>query len=55
MRRPRSPFVLAVSILAGFLNRHQQEAIDYIHEENRVLHELLGGRRLRFDHLEALL
>jgi hypothetical protein len=48
MRRPRSSFALAVSILAGFLNRRQQDAIDYLREENRVLHEMLGGRRLRF-------
>jgi putative transposase len=48
MRRPRSAFALAVSILAGFLNRRQQEAIDYLREENRVLHEMLGSRRLRF-------
>jgi transposase InsO family protein len=48
MRRPRSPFALAVSVLAGFLNRCQQDAIDYLREENRVLHEMLGGRRLRF-------
>jgi transposase InsO family protein len=47
MRRPRSPFSLAVSILAGFLNRCQQDAIDYLREENRVLREMLGGRRLR--------
>ena len=48
MRRPRSPFALAVSILAGFLNRRQQDAIEYLREENRVLHEMLGGRRVRF-------
>jgi putative transposase len=48
MRRPRSPFALAVSILAGFLNRHQQEAIDYLREENGVLREMLGPGRLRF-------
>src|SRR5439155_25976763 len=34
--------------LAGFLNRRQQEAIDYLREENRVLREMLGKRRLRF-------
>ena len=44
MRRPRSAFGLAVSILAGFLNRRQQDAIEYPREENRVLRELLGGR-----------
>jgi transposase InsO family protein len=48
MRRARSPFSLAVSILAGFLNRCQQDAIEYLREENRVLHEMLGDRRLRF-------
>jgi hypothetical protein len=48
MPRPRSPFALAVSILAGFLNRCQQDAIDYLREENRVLREMLGRRRLRF-------
>jgi putative transposase len=48
MRRPRSPFALAVAILAGFLTRRQQDAIDYLREENRVLREMLRGRRLRF-------
>jgi putative transposase len=48
MRRARSPFALVVSILAGFLNRHQQNAIDFLREENRVLRQMLGGRRLRF-------
>jgi putative transposase len=47
MRRSRSPFALAVSILAGFLNRRQRDEIEYVREENRVLRELLGGRRLR--------
>ena len=32
---------------AGWVNRKQQEAIDYLLEENRVLREQLGGRRLR--------
>jgi Integrase core domain len=48
MRRPRSPFALAVCILAGFLNRSQQDAIDYLREENRVLREMVGRRRLKF-------
>ena len=48
MRRPRSPFALAVSILAGFLNRRQQDEIAYTREENRVLKEMLGDRRLKF-------
>ena len=32
---------------AGWVNRKQQEVIDYLLEENRVLREQLGGRRLR--------
>src|SRR5437588_11718060 len=30
------------------MNHHQQRTIDYLREENRVLREQLGGRRLRF-------
>lgn len=33
---------------AGWLNRQQGDAIDYLREENRVLREQLGGRRPRF-------
>jgi transposase InsO family protein len=37
--------------LAGWVNRHQLEVITYLREENRVLTEQLGGRRLHFtDH-----
>ena len=31
---------------AGWLNRHQEDLIDYLREENRVLREQLGGRPL---------
>jgi hypothetical protein len=30
------------------MNQWQQQAIDCLHEENRVLREQLGDRRLRF-------
>ena len=33
--------------VAGWMNQQQQNAIDYLREENRVLREQLGGRRLR--------
>ena len=33
--------------LAGWVNRHQLEAIEYLREENRVLLEQLGERRIR--------
>jgi len=37
-----------VMTLAGWVNRFQQDAIEYLKEENRVLREQLGGHRLRF-------
>jgi hypothetical protein len=33
--------------LSGWVNRHQHDIIDYLREENRVLKEHLGDRRLR--------
>ena len=33
--------------LAGWINRHQQQVIEYLIEENRVLREQLKGRRVR--------
>ena len=32
---------------AGWVNRRQLEVVEYLREENRVLREQLGGRRLR--------
>ena len=34
--------------LSGWINRQQQAAIAYLQEENRVLREQFGGKRLRF-------
>ncbi len=36
-----------VFTVAGWLNRHHDDLIDYLREENRVLREQLGGRPLR--------
>jgi hypothetical protein len=33
--------------IAGWINQQQQQAIEYLREENKVLREQLGGRRLR--------
>jgi putative transposase len=33
--------------LAGCLNQHQRDVIDYLEEENRVLCEQLGNKRRR--------
>jgi putative transposase len=38
-----------VVAFAGWMNQHQQQVIEYLVEENRVLREQLGGRRLRFN------
>ena len=36
-----------VLVFASWVNRRQQVAIEHLLEENRVLREKLGGRRLR--------
>ncbi len=35
-------------VVAGWVNRQQQDVIDYLREENRVLRAGLRGKRLRF-------
>ena len=42
-----SPLRLLLVTLAGWVNRHQQEVIEYLAEENHVLREQLKGRRVR--------
>src|SRR5215467_7285143 len=44
---PLDPFRFLLIAVAGWMNQHQLHAIDYLREENRVLREQLGGRRLR--------
>jgi len=34
------------AILAGWINRHQQEVIEYLRTENQVLKEKLGKKRI---------
>jgi hypothetical protein len=42
------PLQFLMMIFAGWVNRHQQEVIGYLQEENRALRDQLGGKRLRF-------
>jgi hypothetical protein len=42
------PLQFLLVALAGWVNQHQRDVIDYLQEENRVLREQLGARRLRF-------
>ena len=32
-------------MMAGWLNRHQQDVIEYLKEENKILREKLGAKR----------
>ncbi len=41
------PLQFLMLIFAGWVNRHQQDVIEYLQEENRLLREQLGGKRLR--------
>ena len=41
-----------IAMVAGWIQRHQQRVITYLHEENRVLKAQLGGRRLRLTETE---
>src|SRR5450759_4087183 len=43
------PFRFVVIAVSGWMNQRQQQVIDYLREENRVLREQLDGRRLRFN------
>ena len=52
MPRLFNPFQFVLITLAGWTNEHQQQIIEYLREENRVLREQLGGRRLRFNDVQ---
>ncbi len=41
-----------LAMLAGWLQRHQQQVITYLQAENRILKTQLGGRRLRLTDTE---
>jgi putative transposase len=41
-----------IAMVAGWIQRHQQQVITYLREENRVLNAQLGRRRLRLTDIE---
>ena len=47
MLKPLDPFRFVLIAVAGWMNQQQLQVIDYLREENRVLREQLGRRRLR--------
>src|SRR5437016_4561597 len=49
MPRVLDPFRFVLIAVAGWMNQHQLQIIDYLREENRVLREQLSGRRVRFN------
>ncbi len=56
MRTQLFPWQLLSVIVAGILNDQQQRVIDYLKEENRILREQLGSKRIRLtdDHRRLL-
>ena len=52
MGASRFPLQYLIAALALWLNRQQQEVIDYLKEENRLLKEKLGDRKLHFTDAE---
>jgi len=42
------PVQFVLVALTGWVNQQQRDVIDYLQEENRVLREQIGARRLRF-------
>ena len=49
MPRVLDPIQFVLMALAGWMNQRQLQTIEYLREENRVLREQLGDRRLRFN------
>src|SRR5215831_5249541 len=49
MRSALDPFQFVVIAVAGWMNQHQQQVVEYLLEENRVLREQIGSRRMRFN------
>lgn len=40
------PWTMLLVMVAGWLNRHQQDLIEYLREENKILREKLGKKRV---------
>jgi hypothetical protein len=47
MPKVLDPFRFLLIAVAGWMNQRQLQVIEYLREENRVLREQLGERRLR--------
>ena len=49
MTKSLDPFRFLLIAMSGWMNQQQLQLIDYLREENRVLREQLGQRRLHFN------
>ena len=49
MRSVLHPFQFVVMAIAGWMNQHQQQVVEYLLEENRALRQQMGSRRMRFN------
>jgi hypothetical protein len=49
MRSVLDPFQFVVIAMPGWMSQHQQQVIEYLLEENRVLREQISSRRMRFN------
>ena len=49
MKKIIDPFRFVLIAVAGWMNQAQQQMLEYLREENRVLREQLGDRRLRLN------
>jgi len=49
MPRTLDPFRVLLVAVAGWMNQQQQQVIECLSEENRVLRAQIRSRRLRFD------
>ena len=49
MTKSLDPFRFLLIAVSGWMNQQQLQLIDYLREENLVLREQLGQKRLRFN------
>ena len=40
------PIAIVLTMLAGWINRQQTEVIEYLIEENKILREKIGNKRI---------
>jgi hypothetical protein len=55
MRAVSPAFSFLLVMLAGWMNRRQQQVIEYLKAENRMLKARLKGRRIQFSDTERAL